>query len=334
MILVEVLVLKGAMPSSVAVTFDVLATANRLRRVAGRRPAFAINVSGSGARAARSFVGATVAGGGPIGGAEVIILPGLGLATERELARGLARSDAIAARRRLVDAVANRVEVATSCSGTFLIASAGLLEGRRATTTWWLAPLFRRMYPNVRLDTDALVVSDGPITTAGAAMAQLDLMLSIVARHAGRSLADQCARYLLLDHRRSQSRYMALGFLAASDECVARAEGWARERLEERFTVNDLAASAGLSARTFARRVERATGLSPVRFLQRLRVERALELLETSRLPFEEIAYRVGYAESSTLRRLIRSDGGGRMYRLREPRPGGPSVATPPRRAG
>jgi len=317
MIIVDVLVLKGAMPSSVVLTIDVLATANQIRISAGRAPAFAVRVSGSGARATRAFVGGALRGAEPTGAAKIVIVPGLGLTTESAVADRLAQRDAVAARRTLTDAAASGAEVCTSCSGTFLFAAAGLLSGRRATTTWWLAPLFRRLHPEVRLDTDALVVVDGPVTTAGAAMAQIDLTLSIVARHAGARLADQCTRYLLLDQRRSQSRYMALGFLAASDERVARAEAWARKRLGQNFTVDDLAAAVGMSPRSFARCVARATGLSPVRFLQRLRVERAMELLETSRLSFDAIAHQVGYAEPSTLRRLIRRNGGERPRALR-----------------
>ena len=314
---VEVLVLRGAMPSSVVLTLDVLATANQVRLSAGRAPAFKVRVTGSGARATRAFIGNVLPDPEPAGRAGIVIVPGLGLTTEGAVATRLKQRDAAAARRVLNEAVTNGAEVCTSCSGTFLFAAAGLLAGRRATTTWWLAPLFRRLHPDVRLDTDALVVMDGPVTTAGAAMAQIDLMLSIVARHAGVRLADQCARYLLLDQRRSQSRYMALGFLAAADERVARAEAWAHKRLGKEFKVDDLAAAAGMSPRSFARRVERATGLSPVRFLQRLRVERAMELLETSRLPFDEIARQVGYAEPSTLRRLIRRNGGERPRELR-----------------
>jgi transcriptional regulator GlxA family with amidase domain len=99
---------------------------------------------------------------------------------------------------------------------------------------------------------------------------------------------------------------MAIGLLAASNESVARAAIWARARLGEAICVNDLARAAGQSPRTFARRVVAATGLSPIQFLQQLRVERAVELIESTHLPFEEIAYRVGYSDPSTLRALIR----------------------------
>jgi len=318
MIVVEVLVLSGVMPSSMAITFDVLATANRLRSVRGREPAFTVRLTGSSARSVAAL--AKGAGLSPPEGperADAMIVPGLGLSTEDEVKARLAQRDVAAAKRTLTAAAERGVEVATSCSGTFLFAAAGLLAERQATTSWWLAPAFRRMYPEISLDTDALVVTDGLVTTAGAAMAQMDLMLALVARRAGPTLADACARYLLLDERRSQSRYMALGFLAAADESVARAERWARERLEDGFTVDDLAGAVGLSPRTLARRIERATGLSPVRFLQRLRVERAVDLLETTKLSFEEIARRVGYAEPTTLRRLIRLDGGRGPRRVR-----------------
>ncbi len=304
--IVEVLVLKDAFPSSVAVTFDVLATANCLSERGGRPPAFAVRATGSGAHQARAFVG----GADAVGAAAVLIVPGLGLNTEEELSARLAIKDAELARRALVTAIEGGSTVAASCSGVFLLASAGLLAGRRATTTWWLAPLFRRLHPDVRLDADAVVVTDGPVTTAGAAMAQLDLMLTLVARHAGAGLADACARYLLLDQRRSQSRYMALGFLAAADDRFPRAARGARDRLETPVSVDDMAAVAALSPRTFARRVERATGLSPIGLLQRLRVEHAVALIETTRLPLDEVARRVGYADPSMLRRLIKRHAG------------------------
>jgi transcriptional regulator GlxA family with amidase domain len=205
MIRVEVLALSGAMPSSVAITIDVLATANRLRVLAGRAEVFAAQFSGSGAKDARKIAAAAGLESQQDDPAEVVVMPGLGLSNEAELAARFAGPDVQRARKSLLAAAARGAEIATSCSGVFLLASTGLLDGRRATTTWWLAPVFRRMYPAVELDPDALVVCDVQVTTAGAAMAQMDLMLAVVTQHAGARLADQCARYLLLDQRRSQS---------------------------------------------------------------------------------------------------------------------------------
>lgn len=313
---VEVLVLKGASPSSVAITFELLDTANRLRSARGRAPAFDVGLSGSGAGMTRAFLGlsAPTDAKDP---AQVLVVPGLALSDEAAVLAGLARKDADLARLRLLDGYAQGAEIASSCSGVFLVASAGLLGGRRATTSWWLAPVFRRLYPKVALDTAEMVVTDRRVTTAGAAMAQLDLMLSVIARHADAKLAEQCARYLLLEARSSQARYMAISFLTAADERVGRAERWARERLAQAFSVGELADAAGLSPRTFARRLERIAGMSPVRFVQRMRVERAVELLETTRLSFDEIARTVGYAEPSTLRRLLRREGSGGAREIR-----------------
>jgi transcriptional regulator GlxA family with amidase domain len=239
----------------------------------------------------------------------VVVVPGLSLADERAMTEGLAREDVSAARQQIVDAYRNGAEIASSCSAVFLTASAGLLDGRRATTSWWLAPLFRRMFPAVNLESDAMVITDGRVTTAGAAMAQMDLMLSVIARHGDAALAERCARYMLLEARASQARYMAISFLSGADERISRTERWLAERLDENISVAAMADAAGLAPRTFARRLERITGLSPVRFLQRLRVERAIELLETTRLSFDQIAARVGYAEPSALRRLLRRNG-------------------------
>jgi transcriptional regulator GlxA family with amidase domain len=300
--IIEILILKGAFPSSVAVTFDLFATANRLREV-NRRPApFALRAIGSGAKQARAFIG----GKDAVGPADVLIVPGLGLNSAEEISERLAERDARSARRLLLATAENKVTIAAACSSVFLLGSAGILDGRRATTTWWLAPLFRKLYPDVLLDADALVVTDGPFTTAGAALAQLDLCLSLVSRFAGSKLADACARFLLLDQRRSQARYMALGYLTDGDDHVRRAERWARAHLDNPLNVDAMAKAAGLGLRTFARRVERATGLTPLQLLQSLRMERAVELIETTEMPFDDIAQRVGYADASALRRLLR----------------------------
>lgn len=317
MVTVDVLILSGAMPSSVAITADMLATANLLRRRDGRPPVFGARLIGSGAKDWRPIF-APVAPPGEEAAADVLIVPGLGWATGTQVRERLAAPDAAQGERLIQAALARGAEVATSCSGVFLAAAAGGLDGRRATTSWWLAPLFRRLFPKVELDTDAVLVRDGPVTTAGAALAQTDLMLSLIARHADPALAETCARYMLLDERRSQARYMALGFLTGADPQVARAETFARARLDQELSVGQLADAAGLSPRTFARRVEDVTGLSPIRFLQRLRIETAVGLLESSRLPVDEVARRVGYADPSALRRIMRRDAGLLPSRLRD----------------
>ncbi|MBR0830516.1 helix-turn-helix domain-containing protein [Bradyrhizobium manausense] len=293
---VAVVEIEKCMASSAAITHDVLATANRI--AARRAPPFEVTTVRCGSRRRdvdlRAF--------------ELIIVPGLGTPTADELERKLKSPACRHAGDMLTAAFGRGAMLAASCASTFLLAEAGLLEGRRATTTWWLAPLFRRRYPDVELLPERMVVADWPIATGGAAMAQMDLMLAIVNRFAGPGLAKACANYLLLDERRSQAPFMALTYLAGQDAKIARAEKWVRDNIARDFAVEELARAVALAPRTFARRVAATCGVSPIQFVQRIRLETARFLLETTRLPVDEIARQVGYAEPSTLRRLIRRD--------------------------
>jgi transcriptional regulator GlxA family with amidase domain len=295
---VAVVEIEGCMASSAAITHDVMATANLISGVAKRAPPFNVTTVRCGPRR----------NGTNLRRADLVIVPGLGTATVEQLDAKLKST----ACRRAGDLLAESFEagaaLAASCASTFLLAQAGLLDGRRATTTWWLAPLFRHRYPRVELMSDRMVVADWPIATGGAAMAQMDLMLAVVSRFAGPSLAKTCANSLLLDGRRSQAPFMAIAYLAGQDPKIAKAEKWARDNIGRDFAIEELADAIALTPRTFARRVASTCGVSPIQFVQRIRIETARYLLETTRLSVEEISRRVGYAEPSTLRRLIRRD--------------------------
>ncbi|HEV2678694.1 MAG TPA: helix-turn-helix domain-containing protein [Aliidongia sp.] len=275
-----------------------MATANRISEIVKRSAPF--DVETVRARPLRH--------GAEPGRAELIIIPGLGAASTEALDETLKSPACRRALDMLVDASKAGTAIAASCTSTFLLAETGLLDGRRATTTWWLAPVFRRRYPKVELMSDRIVVADWPLATGGAAMAQMDLMLAVVERFAGPGLAKACANYLLLDERRSQAPFMAIGHLAGQDAKIAKAESWVRENIARDFGIDELAEVAAATPRTFARRLKAVCGLSPIQFVQRIRIEKARHLLETTRLPVDEIARRVGYAEPSTLRRLIRRD--------------------------
>jgi len=294
---VHVVAFPAGLASSRAITHDALDTANRISLRGGRKAPFTVQRL----RVARPLAA-------QFGKTDLLILPGLGIGSESELIASLASPPMRRAMRLATQAHASGASVAAGCASTFILAEAGLLGGRRATTTWWLAPTFQRRYPDVRLDAERIVVPDWPLATAGAAMAQMDLMLAVIARFASPGLAEACARYLLLDQRRSQAPYMALSFLAARDERIARAEAWVRDNVARDFAMEELAAAVALTPRTFARRLAAVCGISPVRFAQRIRIEMAERLLETTRLSVDAVARRVGYAEPSTLRRLIRRD--------------------------
>ena len=286
------------MASSAAITHDVMTTANRISGTMKRTLPFDVTTVRCGSRRNSAR----------LPGTDLVIVPGLGTASADELD---GKIDSFACRRAadlLVEAFETKAMLAASCASTFLLAETGLLDGRRATTTWWLAPLFRQRYPGVELVTDRMVVADWPIATAGAAMAQMDLMLTVVGRFAGPKLAGACANYLLLDERRSQVPFMAINYLASQDPRIAKAEKWVRDHIARDFTMEELAEAVALAPRTFARRIAATCGISPIQFVQRIRLETARFLLETTRLSVEEIARQVGYAEPSTLRRLIRRD--------------------------
>ena len=303
MTVVDVIVLKNAMASSVAITLDVMAMANSVCRGSGRPNAFQIRLRGSGASSFSEFVSAPAGSDEP---ASLMIIPAQGFSKAECIASRLAEPDVAEAGIWIKEAAERGTRITSSCTGTLLLANTGLLDDRRATTAWWLAPIFLQLFPKIRLDTSELVTTDGNFTTAGAAMAQMDLMVGVIARYAGARVADDCARTMILDERRSQAPYMGISLLSAGDDSVSKAASWARSRLEDGISVDLVASAAGMSPRTFARRVQRCTGMSPVYFLQQIRVERAVELIETTRLPLEEIAAQVGYSEPSTLRALIR----------------------------
>lgn len=309
-----ILVLDGVMDSSLAVTLDTLRTAQAL--LAARDDAPPVRVRTVTVKAhATTACGLRLAGDQTLKTAapetaDWIIVPGLGAQSEQQIRQRLAARDAVQAARWLAGAGSGKAHMAASCSAVFLMAQAGLLHGRAATTTWWLAPAFRARHPDVRLDETRMVVRDGARLTAGAALSQMDLMLSIVSEAMGPSVAHGCARYLLIDQRPSQARYMMQTHVQHQDSHVVAAERWIDAHIGEAMTVDALARALAIPAKTLARRIEAATGLSPIKFIQRRRLSRAAHLIETTRLSIEEIATQVGYRDSTALRKLIKREFG------------------------
>lgn len=308
---VVIVALDGYADSAMAVLLDVIRAAGALARAAGKRPPLSATlVSPSGARV-RSASGAILAGvrslrGPALARADIVIVPGVWLEDGRELSSMLARADVHEAASALARAHARGAIVAAGCASTFVLAAAGIAH--RATTTWWLASELRVRHPAIEVAIDEALVVDGRVITAGAVFAIADLALYLVARSGGPALARQTARVLLLDRHVSQARYMVEHHLRTQDAIVRRAEAWARAHLGDHFAIDELARAAGTSSRTLARRLVAALGTSPIRFVQQLRVEQAITLLETSALSMDEIAARVGYEDANTLRRLVRRE--------------------------
>jgi len=247
----------------------------------------------------------------------VLVLPGLGMATEAEIERALSRSDLVQGARVVARAAAHGALLAASCSATFVLGRAGVLDGREATTTWWLAPVFARMFPRAKLRQDRMVVTSGNVISAGSALAHADLMLALLTRLAGGALAHTVARYLVLDERSSQARYMVREHLRSADPLVQTLERFVGKNLERQLSVAELARATASSARTLARKLKATLGTTPQHLVQRLRVERAVHLLETTRASVDEVAAQVGYADAAAFRRLLRRETGQSARELR-----------------
>ena len=195
--------------------------------------------------------------------------------------------------------------LAAVCTGTFVLAESGLLDGRTATTSWWLGPFFRTRYPKVDLDDGRMLIRSGDAVTAGAALAHFDLALWLV-RRLSPALAAVTARYLMIDPRSSQAAYAIPDHLTHADAVVERFDRWVRENLSNGFSLNDASRAIGASPRTLARRLRTVLGKSPLSYFQDLRIERAVHLLQTTGESVERIASEVGYSEAVTLRNLLR----------------------------
>lgn len=203
--------------------------------------------------------------------------------------------------------------LAANCSATFLLAEAELLRGT-VTTTWWLAPAFRERYPRLALDPQRLLTEHGRILCSGATNAYLELALRVVERLAGRALAARCARLLLIDaNRASQAAHMTASLqeqVQHADVLVQRAQTWIQSNVRKPLRLAELADKLRTSERTLLRRFSVALGMSPVRYAQRVRVETAKALLETSSLELQQICERVGYVDIGTFRRLFKREVG------------------------
>ncbi len=311
----------GVTDSGLAIALDVFRTADTVARRLGKPPRFAIEIASADGNPVRTAAGNRLVPGRDARAAartaDGVLVPGMWAEDPVAIDAALERADT----RRLIDAAAaahaRGAIVGSSCSGAFVLAAAGLLDDRACTTTWWLAPHLQRRYPRVQVDADRALVAHRSVLTAGAVFAQADLVLHLVGRLAGPSLAQTCARLLLLDVHPSQAPYMALHHFALSDPTVRRAEAWVRKHLADDFEIAALARAVGASARTLARRLDAAVGLTPLQFVQRLRVEVAVHVLETTRLSLQEVATRVGYADPGALRRLIRRETGASPRELR-----------------
>ena len=208
----------------------------------------------------------------------------------------------------LVRAAAKRgVRVASVCSGAYLLAQAGLLDGRRATTHWRRTRQFLSIFPNVKWEPDRIFVRDGNIWSSAGITAGIDLALALVAEDFGEQIAQQTARELVLYHRRGggQSQFSSLLELKAPEGRFGPLLTWAREHLDAPLTVEDLAEQAGMSSRHFARAFIAETGTTPSKAVERLRIEVARQRVQSSSEAIERVAETTGFRDPERMRRAF-----------------------------
>ncbi|MCP2203364.1 GlxA family transcriptional regulator [Lentzea flava] len=217
---------------------------------------------------------------------------------------------------RVLDAVRTAAEagarMAAICTGAFVLAQAGVLDGRRATTHWGLTDELARRHPGVTVVPDVLYVADGPVLTSAGAAACIELCLHLVRTDLGAAKAAEVGRLAVVAAPRpgDQAQVVDTPVPATEDTSLAATREWALRRLDEPLTLADLAAHARVSVRTLTRRFHAETGLSPLRWLLHRRVDRARQLLETSTLPMDLVAHHSGLGSADSLRQhLVRRTG-------------------------
>jgi transcriptional regulator GlxA family with amidase domain len=207
-----------------------------------------------------------------------------------------------------VRAMAKRgIRLASVCSGAYILAEAGLLDGRRATTHWRRTRHFLSTYPKVKLEPDRIFVRDGNIWSSAGITAGIDLALAMAAEDFGDEIAQNTARELVLYHRRSggQSQFSSLLELKAPSGRFGALLTWARENLEAPLTVEDLAEQAGMSSRHFARAFIAETGTTPSKAIERLRIEVARQRVQSSTEAIERVAQLTGFRDPERMRRAF-----------------------------
>jgi transcriptional regulator GlxA family with amidase domain len=197
--------------------------------------------------------------------------------------------------------------VASVCSGAFVLAAVGLLDGKRATTHWARAAEFARTYPQIRVEPDRIFVRDGKVWTSAGITAGIDLALALVADDLGEAVAKRTAQQLVVYHRRpgGQSQFSALIELDRPGGRFWPLLGWARERLCEALPVERLADRAAMSPRHFARAFAAETGMTPAKAVERLRLEAAREAVEASSTPIDRVAAVTGFGDPERMRRAF-----------------------------
>jgi transcriptional regulator GlxA family with amidase domain len=202
----------------------------------------------------------------------------------------------------------NGAEIASICTGAFLLASSGLLDGKSCSTHWAAADNFRKMFPQVNLQADRLITDENGIYTNGGAYSFLNLMIYLVEKYYDRQTAIFCSKVFQIEiDRQSQSAFTIFtGQKVHGDEVVKKAQAYIEDHLDEKISIEELSNRFAVGRRNFDRRFIKATGNTPVEYSQRVKIESAKKSLETSRKTINEVMYEVGYSDVKAFREVFR----------------------------
>jgi transcriptional regulator GlxA family with amidase domain len=280
--------------------FQVFASANDLVLEAGGRPPYDLRLVG------RSGVQVTASAGLKLSTRPLSLT---GAALDTLMVAGGQGVEAAAADPVIIEWVQARAKrarrIASVCTGAFLLAASGLLDGRRAVTHWSYCAELARRFPKVRVESDPIFVRDGPVWSSAGVTAGIDLALALVEEDLGPTLALAVARYLVVFMKRpgGQAQFSTALSLQAADDEFGTLHEWIKNHLADDLPLPVLADQAGMSERSFSRHYAEATGLTPARAIERLRVEAARRLLSESGLPMKRISQRCGFGSEETMRR-------------------------------
>ncbi|MEU0859424.1 helix-turn-helix domain-containing protein [Streptomyces griseofuscus] len=300
---IAVLALPGVPPFELGIPSRVFGSAQD----AGGRPLYDVTVCTADGAPVPSDAGFTVqpaAGPEALAAADTVIFPPTHAMPE--LVRGGPLPDGIAA---AIAGIRPGTRLVSICTGSYVLAAAGLLDGRPATTHWNLAPEFRRAYPKVRLDEDVLFVDDGDLLTSAGVAAGVDLCLHMIRRDHGAAAANRAARMCVVPPWRDggQAQYIDRPVPEPTVAGTTATRSWALEHLGEPLTLARLAEHARMSLRSFTRRFRDEVGMTPVQWLTAQRLELAKQLLETTDLSIDLVAHRAGFGTANSLRAHMRT---------------------------
>jgi transcriptional regulator GlxA family with amidase domain len=297
---IEILAFPSVQLLDVTGPLQVFATANDIVAESGGTPPYVIRVVAQGGKGVTASAGLGLAADR---------LPPKDTSLDTLIVAGGQGVQAAAADPVLVDWLRARAtrarRVASVCTGAFLLAASGLLDGRRAATHWSVCDELARKFPAVHVDPDPIFVRDGPVWTSAGVTAGIDLALALVEQDLGHTLALAVARYLVVFVKRpgGQAQFSATLSLQAAEDRFGALHEWINRHLADDIPLPVLASQAGMSERSFSRHYAETTGLTPARAVERLRLESARRLLSESRLPVKRIAQRCGFGSEETMRR-------------------------------